>query len=196
MKGFNTKEFLSGLNTNEFIKACHIPLGYKIGYPILRKSGEKVFIVLPYRKYKKTNQKDKSAVMPIEYLITFELHALINIPEKIKNAIDETKLGVTASPAGFEVLRNSEKFSGFPFDKPVGVFPHRSLQKLGKEEYKNRVNDIYKAYDTIINDMLGIEPASGVRKTAFKDLLNALVEPGLTPMYKMIDKGFTDKYFE
>lgn len=196
MKGFNFKDFLSELNDNEFVRACAIPLGYKAGYPILRKNENKVFLLLPYRKFKKTNQKGKSAIMPIEYVITFELHAPVNIPEGIKDVIDEDKLCVTATPAGFEILRNSEKFSGFPFNKSIGVFPHRSLETLGKEEYQNRVNEIYKAYDAIVDDMLGIEKASGVSKMTFKDLIDDLLEPGLKPMYKMLDKDFAEKYFD
>lgn len=194
MKGFNTKDFLSGLNTDEFVKACHIPLGYKTGYPILRNNGEKVFFVLPYRKFKKTNQKDKSAVMPIEYLVAFELHAPVKIPEEIKNVIDEKRLGVTASPTGFEVLRNSDEFKDVDFDKPIGVFPHNELEKIGNSEYKNKVEQMYKAYDEIINGMLGIYEVLDASKLDFKHLLSELLEPGLKPMYRKIDKVFADNY--
>lgn len=194
MSGFNTKKFLKELNSNKFIKACEIPLGYKAGYPVLRNSKENTFILIPYRKYKKTNKKDKSAVMPIEYLVTFELHAPVKIPEKIKKVIDENKLGVTASPTGFEVLRNSDEFKDVDFDKPIGVFPHNELEKIGNSEYKNKVEQMYKAYDEIINGRLGIYEVSDVSKLDFKHLLSELIEPGLKPMYTKIDKDFADKY--
>lgn len=194
MNKFDIKKFLSELNKNEFVRACSIPMGYKAGYPIIKKNGESVLLSIPYRKSKNTNQPQKFAVMPIEYLVTFELHAPVKVPEKLANVIKEEKLSVSATPAGFEILRNNEKFSDYPFDKSVGVFPHSAIENDGLDEYKEKVNRVYGAYDSIINEMLGVSKASGVRKLEFKQLLSDLVEPGLKHMYKVLDKDFFEKY--
>ena len=191
MKRFEMKSFLKELNKDEFVKMCGIPLGYKATFPIIRKKFDKVFLVIPFNKTQKSKTPGVSAVLPVAYTVTFELHAIMSIPEQIK------EMGFsTAIPVGFETLRYSDKFENIPFEKPIDVFPHKELKEIGKEEYKAKVEKIYAAYDAVINDLLGIDKASGIDKVEFKQTLNLLLPPVTKQLYKLIDAEFYDSYLE
>ena len=191
---FNLKKFLKSLNANDFVKACSIPLGYKVGFPMIQKRAEKVYITLPYRKYKNTNQPGKFTVMPIEYVLTFELRAVPEVPQALKNVVKEDKLSVQKIPVGFCKLSGTKEWAEFPFAKPVGVFPHNALKQKDATELNNTRDKIYENYDIMINDLLGIESASGADKMEFSQLLGEIVEPGLKPMYRLLDEEFYNQY--
>lgn len=194
MINFNIKEFLMSLNKNDFVKACGIPLGYKVGYPMIQKRAEKVYITLPYRKYKKTNQPNKFTVMPIEYVISFELRGAREVPQAWKQVVSEDKLCVQAIPVAFTKLAATKEWAEFPFAKPIGVFPHNALKQTDAFELRKNRDRVYEAYDIMINDMLGIESASGADKMEFNQLLGEMIEPGLKPMYRLLDKDFYEQF--
>ena len=194
MKKFHLKSFMSELKRNDFVRACGIPLGFKASYPIVKKENDKVILIVPFNKINKTKTQNVSAVTPVVYTITFELHVVKSIPESIARVIDKETGYSGATPVGFETLKFSDKFSGIDFDKPLEAFPHKALIDVGKEEYKEKIEKIYEDYDCIINDYLGIEKAAGMERMEFKQLLNVLIGPVTKKMYGMIDSSFESEY--
>ena len=194
MKKFELKQFVQDLNKNEFVKQCAIPLGFNASYPIIRVKNEKVFLLIPYTRKKATNRPGLKAVLPVEYLVTFELKAVLSIPSAMKGK--SATLGyVGAKAEGFEHLRYEPRFEKIDFDAIMDLFPHRELAQIGKEEYSLRVDKVYEGYDAVINDLLGIEKCSGVDRLELKQQLELLIGPAAKQMYKMIDEDFAKEYF-
>ncbi|MBQ3432599.1 MAG: hypothetical protein IJG23_07435 [Clostridia bacterium] len=194
MNKFKMKEFLNNLNKNEFIKACRIPMGYQPGCPMFYNSKNHVYLVLPYRKYQKTNQKGKFSVMPVEYVVVFELRGATAVPEAWRSVVKEEVSPVQAIPVGFSKLSCNSEWKDFPFSKPVGVFPHSALKNKDTYDLRNTSEKLYAAYDVMIQDMLAIERASGAEKMEFKQLIHMAVEPGLKPMYRLICPEFYEQF--
>lgn len=193
MKKFDMQGFVKDLSKNEFVKSCGIPLGYKASYPIIKCMDGEVLLTFPYKKTVRTKDLDVCAVFPVEYTITFALHAVKEIPASFKVADKEAGFS-NASLAGFEILRYSKKFEKVDFNQPVDVFPHEDIRVLGKEEYKERVTKLYATYDAIINDALDIEKAAGIDRVEFKQLLSTLIAPVTKQLYKFIDEDFYTAY--
>lgn len=196
MKKFQLKSFISGLTKNSFVSECGIPLGYKATYPIIKKENNKIFLTIPFNKTQKTKTPEVSAIMPIAYTVTFELHAVRSIPESIKKISTKEEGYSGATPIAFETLKYSEKYSKINFSQPLETFPHNDLKEIGKEEYKEKIDKLYTAYDIIINDYLGLEKASGVDRLEFKQLLDVLLSPVTKQMYSMIDENFSKEFLE
>jgi len=194
MKKFDTAAFLKELKSNEFTKHCGIPLGYKAGYPVVGKKNDAVLITVPFNRVVKSKKPGESVVFPYEYAVSFELHAVTQVPESFKKFAKKEEGYSGASPAGFKVFKFCGSFSKIPFDKPVDTFPNKELRAMGEEEYKEKVAKVYTAYDAIINDLLGIEPAAGVDKVEFKQLLGELLGPVTKQLYKFIDADFFNTY--
>lgn len=194
MKKFQMKSFLSELKKNSFVKECGIPLGYKATYPIVKKENNKILLIVPFNKTQKTKANGVSAIFPITYTVTFELHAVKSIPQSIKKFSKSEEGYSGATPIGFETLKYSEKYRKINFNKPLETFPHKALQEIGKEEYKEKIEKLYVAYDAVINDYLGIEKISGVERLEFKQLLDLLLSPVTKKMYSIIDEKFSSDF--
>ena len=195
MKRFELKAFIEGLNQNEFVKQCKIPLGYRASFPIIQTKGDKLFLVIPFNKVKKSPASGVSMVYPIAYTVTFELFAVKTIPEQFKS-IPGAGVGYSnCKPIGFETLKYTEAFASVPMGKPIEEFPHRELKEIGKEEYQEKMEKFYTAYDAIINDALGLEKAAGIEKLEFKRILNLFVGPRTRELYRLIDNDFFEAFF-
>lgn len=193
MKDFNLKDFIKNLNTDEFVAACGIPFGYKAMYPIFCEKCNKVLLIVPFRKLKKSNKAEVLGILPAEYIVKFEIHKAKVVPEKFKKFINDDNM-IQIIPAGFEKLAYSEQFDTVPFGKVIGTFPTKEIAKLGKEEYKNKVEALYSVYDKILNAMLNGEAISPVDEMEFKQILGLLFEPEQTVIYRIICQEFFDKY--
>lgn len=204
MKKFDMKSFIKNLNINEFVRACGIPMGYKAGYPLIDRKNGTVLLTVPYykTKYGKMEQNGMKGmlpglkgVMPAEYTVKFELCKSSDAPESMKDLVKDPEGCVTAKPAGFETLRYCDKFKNIPFGSIISTVPTPAMSKMGKEEFIEKTEKLFKAYDTVINDLLGIEKASGIDKVEFKQLLDLFTEPEVKEIYKLISEEFAAKYF-
>lgn len=194
MKKFQTKLFISELTKNNFVKQCNIPLGYKATFPIIKKDNNRIFLTVPFNKTQRTKTPEMSAVLPIAYTVTFELHVVKTIPESIEKIIKKEEGYSGATPVAFETLRYSDKYSKIDFAKPLEIFPHDALKEIGKSEYQEKINKLYEAYDIIINDYLGLEKSSGIDRLEFKQLLDVLLGPVTKMMYGIIDEKFSKEF--
>lgn len=194
MKKFSTRAFIKDLNKNAFIKACGVPLESRAFYPMISTRNGKVFITVPFAKTKTVNEKTKGikGVFPFDTLVTFKLNA---VTKAIPGFEDKIELGyVSATPVKYEALYYSKAYEKVDFKKPIDVFPHKALVEIGQDEYKQKVEKIYDAYDLIINDLLGIEKSAGIDKVEFKQLIDVLVAPRVKLLYKYIDEDFFNNY--
>lgn len=196
MKQFEIQKFLKELNKNSFVISCGIPMGYKATYPLIEKNNSKIFLTIPYRKMKKSNIPGIQGILPIEYVVKFELHKVSDAPDKYAKAVKNPEGYVSVTPAGFSILRYCDKFKSLPFGKVVETFPNEAIKQIGKDEYKEKITKLYDAYDVIINDLLGISKASGIDKVEFKQLLSFFVEPSLKESYKLLSESFVNQYFQ
>ena len=194
MKKFSTRAFIKDLNKNEFIKVCGVPLESKAFYPTIGTKDGKVFITVPFAKTKTVNEKTKGikGVFPFDTLVTFKLNC---VTKAIPGFEDKIELGyVSATPVKFEALYYSKSYEKVDFKKPIDVFPHKALVEIGQDEYKQKVEKIYDAYDLVINDLLGIEKSAGIDKVEFKQLIDVLVAPRVKLLYKLVDEDFYKNY--
>ena len=194
MKKFELKSFISEIYKNDFVKKCGIPLGYKAAFPIIKVKNGNVLLTVPFNKVQKSKTPGVSAVLPIAYTVTFKLYAVKSIPESFKKTTGADTGYSNAKPVAFENLAFSDSFAGVSFAKPVEPFPNQEMKEMGSEEYKEKIEKLYKAYDAVINDLLGIENAPGIEKLECKQLLNALVGPATKQLYARLDKKFYDEY--
>ena len=194
MKKFQTKAFISELITNDFVKKCGIPLGYKATFPIINKFNDKTLLTIPYNKVQRTKTRDVSAVLPITYTVTFELNVVKSIPESIKKISKKEEGYSGAVPVGFKTLKYCKKYDKIDFSKPLETFPHKALKEMGNDEYAEKIDKLYVAYDAIINDYLGLEKSTSVDRLEFKQLLDVLVGPATKKMYGLLDEEFSKKF--
>lgn len=169
-------ELIKNLKRSPFILNSGMPLGYTAGLPVLKITGEKLYLVVPFLKYKITGETDKTLVYPIRYIAT------ISIPE--------------GKFVKFEDYSANEKMLKVDFAKPIGLFRHESIKHLNKSEYKEKRTELLSLYDKIIFSLLDGAEYTQKDETCFKELLNVIIEPSLKPFYRFIDGDFYRKYFD
>ena len=176
MKNIDIAQIIKNVKSREFYYNCEIPMGYVDGYPVLSIKNSKLCLTIPFLKYKITGEVDKTLVYPIKYLITVSVS-----DEKI---------------VGFEDLSFNPLFRKVDFDKTIGFFRHDAVKKYNKHEFKEKRAELYNMYSKTAMAILYNAPYSEEEDNQFKDLFNIMLEPCLTPIYKAIDKDFSDKYLK
>ena len=194
MKKFELKAFFEELRKDEFVRKCGIPLGYTPSWPIFKKIRDKVVMVVPFNRIMHSTKEDVRAVLPIGYTLTVTLNAVLEMSEQTKRLTGKEEGYSGFVPVGFESLKYNEKFGKVEFNKPIGVFPHKDLREIGEEAYKKKVEALYSEYDTVINDLLGIEECAGLDRADLRSDLALVVDPATKIMYKMLDGDFADMY--
>ncbi len=170
----NTAEIIKEVKTSEFLLNCRLPLGYVSGYPILQIKNDRLCMLIPYLKYRTTGEVDKTLVYPIKYTLT------VSLPDK--------------KFIGFEDLAFNPVFGKVDFNKPIGLFRHDSIKDLNKTEYRTKKSELYSMYDLAANAVLGTADYSDEDAEEFSQLLSALLEPSLKPIYKVLDADFYASY--
>lgn len=167
---------LDKLKSNPMILHSNIPMGYVPGIPVLAIRNEYLCLLVPYLKYQMTGVVDKTLVFPIRYLITLAL------PESTIVSIED--------------LQYNPHFSKVQFDKPVGLFRHKAVAHLNKEQYADLKQQLFALYDALVKSLLDNKPFNVANDSQLGQLARILVEPSLKPFYKIIDKDFYYKYLE
>ena len=174
MKKIELKNLIKTLKTNGFYMNCNIPMEYTPGLPIIQMVNSKVYVVIPFLKYKMTGKVDQTYVYPIKYFIKLELPS--------------------GKPVSYEDLSSSLAMAGIDFSSPVGYFRHDSIKDLTKQQYMSKKDSLYEMYDKIISALLYKTAYTEADNKAFTELLNLLIEPSLKPLYKALDANFYNKY--
>ena len=164
----STKEILAQIRTSK--PFCKMPLGYVNGYPIVTVKNGRVCIVVPFLKYKKTGEVDKTLVYPIRYLMTYA------VKDQVIMSLED--------------LSTNKAFEGFDFNAPVGCFRHEAVKELTKAEYTQKQQELYELYDSFAAALIEKKeyPVSDLKR--FRELLGILVEPCLRPFYKTLYPNF------
>ncbi len=170
----SVKTLLRQIRCSEFVNACQMPMGYVEGYPMFHRVNGKVYLVVPFLRFKVTGEVDKTLVYPIRYTVTAELP--------------------TGRIASFQDLAADSRFRKVDFDKPIGLFRHDAIKDLTKQEFAAVKEELYGAYDAVISSLLaGQEPAQEAVEAMAK-LLSRLAEPCEKPIYQALDSNFCAKF--
>lgn len=170
----SVKALLREIRCSEFVNACQMPMGYTDGYPMFHRVNGKVYLVIPFLRFKVTGEVDKTLVFPIRYTVTAELP--------------------TGRIVSFQDLAADSRFRQVDFNKPIGLFRHDAIKELSKQEYQAAKEELYAAYDAVLASLIaGQEPAEDAVK-AMAELLSRLAEPSQKPIYQALDSNFCDKF--
>lgn len=174
MKIIDIAQIVKNVKSGDFFKNSCIPMGYVDGYPVLSVKNSKLCVVIPFLKYKVTGEVDKTLVYPIKYLITV--------------AVEDEKI------IGFENLEYNTAYRKIDFEKPIGFFRHEAVKKYNKTEFKEKREELFDMYSKVAMAITYNAPYTKNDDTEFRELLNAMLEPSLKPIYAAIDKDFSDNY--
>lgn len=170
----SVKTLLRDIRCSEFVNACQMPMGYVEGYPMFHRVNGKVYLVIPFLRFKVTGEVDKTLVYPIRYTVTAELP--------------------TGRITSFQDLSADSRFRKVDFDKPIGLFRHDAIKDLTKQEFAAVKDELYGAYDAVLASLLaGQEPTEEAVK-AMAELLSRLAEPCEKPIYQALDSNFSAKF--
>lgn len=173
-KSVSVKTLLRQIRCSEFVNACQMPMGYTDGYPIINRANGKVYLVIPFLRFKVTGEVDKTLVYPIRYTVTAELP--------------------TGRIVSFQDLGADSRFRKVDFDKPIGLFRHDAIKDLDKREFAAVKDALYGAYDTVIASLLAGEEPAEEAVNAMAELLSRLAEPCQKPIYQALDGNFSARF--
>jgi hypothetical protein len=162
------KEFLRFIK-NKTIAAHLIPMEMGMGWPILSIRNNELCVTVPfYRAIRKP--QDNTLLYPLAYTIT--------------------ALWPKGTVVAFQNLKFSSAFNKVDFSKPIGTFRHDSIKHLNKEQYEQKVDELFDLYDKFIKGIQTNEPFAGENELKFKEILSMLMEPSHKPMYMALDHSF------
>ena len=193
MKNFETTGFMRLLGKNTVIRSM-IPLGFQAGAPAIRTENGRVFVIVPYARFKTTGDIDNTLVYPILYTATFEALQPAEPPENFAKAAKPGKEIFPGKLVAFNTLSYMPECGNMDFDKPVGTFRHEAVKKYSKEEYIAQIQKMYAAYDKVIHAYFAGQEPEISDKMQMKTLLNELIVPEQKNMYRFVDAAFYDLY--
>lgn len=214
-KEFSMEKFLNKLKSDKFIISLGMPMGYMPGLPVIRRINDQTCLTIPFFKRKISKKVLKgedrkfevAETYPIQYSVTYALRA-INLPDFVTDkdagvlAGNEKFLEKTITegkPIAFEdlsynpnyVVPKKDNSGTVPIDsnRPIGIF------NVGKTEYNEKLQEIYKLYDEAINTRLYEEKIDGALENRLINKLNELLEyeKTLKPFYEMLDSELYGK---
>ena len=153
-----------------------LPLGYIPGMPIISIKNEQLVAMIPFLRYKKTGEKDRTLVYPIKYVLEY--------------LIPEEKLVV------FKDLSLDNNFANINFNQSIGFFRHDAIKSLDKEAYDSLRNEVLNQYDSIVNFLITGTGHEFIDERKFKNSLQMIIEPFLTYSYAKLDIDFYNKYIK
>ena len=130
--------------------------------------------MLPYFRFVRGEEADKSLIYPIKYQATY--------------------LWPSGKLIEFEDLEYNPVYSKVDFSKPIGTFRHEAIQKYNSGQYEEKRAELYSFYDTLIDFLVNGSEFTAEAEKSFKDLLNVIIEPSLVPIYKVLDEKFARRF--
>lgn len=166
--------FFQGLRHRPELQAL-IPMGYTPGIPILSVKLDNLCLIVPFLRYKITGDKDKTLVFPIRFVAEY----LIPEGEMVK----------------FEDLAYSPLAKKLDFNKACGLFRHKAIENLSKQEYEVLRKNTLESLDKIADVLLEGTTYSKADHELLCLQLQTIVEPSLRNFYKLLSPDFYNKYF-
>lgn len=152
-----------------------IPMGYTPGIPMLSVKQDNLCLIVPFLRYKITGEKDKTQVFPIRFVAEYL------IPE-----------GVMIKFEDFAYTPLSEKLD---FNKACGLFRHKAIEKLSKQEYEILRTKTLESLDKVAEVLLEGITYSKTDHELLCSQLQTIVEPSLWSFYQLLAPEFYNKYF-
>ncbi|MCD8235832.1 MAG: hypothetical protein LUD00_04090 [Prevotellaceae bacterium] len=152
-----------------------IPMGYTPGIPMLSVKQDNLCLIVPFLRYKITGEKDKTLVFPIRFVAEYL------IPE-----------GVMVK---FEDLAYTPLAENVDFSKACGLFRHKAIENLSKQEYESLRTKTLESLDKIAEVLLGGAIYSKMEHELLCSQLQTIVEPSLWSFYQLLAPEFYNKYF-
>ena len=166
---------LQSLKTNPFVLHAEMPMHYVPGLPMLQILNDQLCLCVPFLQYRPTGQVDRTLVYPIRYTVT------LSVPE--------------FKPRAFMDLSVDPRFANVDFNKPVGTFRHDAIKHLNKQEYDALRSELLQQYDKVIQALLLGTGYEEQDEETMCRLMQQIAEPGLYPIYRVLDADFYNKYF-
>lgn len=152
-----------------------IPMGYSPGIPIIAARRNNLCLIVPFLRYKITGEKDKTLVFPIRYVTEYL------IPEKIL--------------IRFEDLLYGELAGKIDFNKACGLFRHKAIESLTRQEYNSLRKKTLEGLDKVAEVLLYGSHYSVNEEEQLINCLRTIVEPSLWESYRSLAPQFYNKYF-
>ena len=169
----NLSQFMDSLKANKAVMST-IPMGYVAGLPIVQIIGKKVCLVVPYFRFVRSGEPDKSQIHPIKYTVT----ALWPSGRIIK----------------LEDLEYNPKFANVDFRRPIGLFRHEAIKQYNAGQYRQKKAELYAMYDKFVDFLQHGGEYTGQEQDGFRALLNIMLEPCLAPIYRALDEKFATMF--
>lgn len=152
-----------------------VPMETAVGWPMpILKEGE-VYVMLPFYALS-AREKGKTNIYPPLCTITVKWS--------------------TKSVVEYVNLRYSNSLPGANWDKEAGSFPHEAIYKMTVREYKYAKKELMGLYDIMLENLNKETALTAPQETRFKELLKTLMEPGLIPYYRSLNKEFFNRYLD
>lgn len=152
-----------------------IPMGYTPGIPMLSIKQDNLCLIVPFLRYKITGDKDKTLVFPIRYVAEYV------IPEGVM-----TK---------FEDLAYTPLAEKLDFDKACGLFRHKAIENISKQEYETLRAKTLASLDKAAEVLLEGTQYSKADFELLCSQIQTIVEPSLWNFYQLLAPEFYNKYF-
>ena len=193
MAAFDMEIFMRLLKKDKGVRAL-IPMEMKACAPTFCAKNGKVFLNVPFAKYKETGKPDGTLVYPIAFVVTFEALALPEMPESFAKVVKTKKEVFPGKIVAFRTLKYEADCADVDFGKPIGTFRHEAIRGMSKDAYIDEVKALYDVYGKLIGALLSGEECALSDRMTLKQLLGELVVPGQKQMYSAVDKAFFDAY--
>jgi hypothetical protein len=151
-----------------------IPMEAGVGWPIPQRRNGKLYIKLPFFGQTPTQEKGKIALLPPFSTITISWSNFI--------------------PVEYIDLRYSNPAPELNWQEQVGIFPHRGVQQMTVETYKQKRRDLLAMYDDLFNTLADGGSRTTEQDAEFSQLFSLLIEPPLIPYYRVLGKKFCDRF--
>jgi hypothetical protein len=76
----------------------------------------------------------------------------------------------------------------------AGIFPHLAVKQMSVSEYKQKRQELYAMYDSLLDTLDRGGSRSPEEDRKFAELFTMLLEPSLTPYYRAIAGKFVDSF--
>lgn len=146
-----------------------VPMEAAAGWPIPVLKNNEIYVVLPF--YGMTVKgKGNTSIYPPVCTITVQWSNRVVVE--------------------YVNLRYNNSWTEGQWEKEAGSFPHKAISKMTVREYKKAKKELMELYDIMLDNLNKETVVSPQQKDRFTYLLKTLVEPGLVPYYKSINKEF------
>lgn len=175
MKSDTISQLFATIGRRPEIRAT-VPMGYTPGIPVLSVRQDNLCVEVPFLRYKVTGEKDRTLVFPIRYVATY--------------LVPEMQLIAFVDFAYTHIADTTD------FDRPVGLFRHKAIADLNREQYNRLRDDTLAHLDILALSMLGECHEDPDNESKLREEMGRIIEPSLYSCYRIMSQSFFKKYID